>query len=424
MKTLCSSFLLLLLITLTGLLNGCGHPKAAQAAAPADSDILYYTCVMHPQVHESKPGKCPICGMELIPVRKEAAPGKAMEMKPGAKMETGEATVHLDAPSQAVASIRTEVAGPATLWKSISVFGDIEPVENGLVTYTWYYGGRVQKVLIDFNTAEVRKGQGVLEVFSEEALTDQEAYLSMLRERWLSTFYERDLMNSRIAAVVDRLKNIGFDSSSLKALADKHETRSTFTLDSPVSGTLLTPPPTIGTRFDRQTVLFRVGKIDKVWLSATVYEKDIPALSIGQEAEVQSPSVPGKNYMGKLVYIGRQLDPTTRAVQARFEVENPGHALLPSASATAFIKKKIEGAITLPSSAVIDTGKRKIAWIKTDDGHYQQHDLDLGEEAETEQGEKRVVVLEGLKAGDEVVTDGAFLIDAEAQLSGSDGHQH
>lgn len=414
MKTLCSLFLLIVLVTFAGLLNSCSHSGNAPAAKPGEETI--WTCAMHPQIRSNKPGQCPICGMDLIPLRKDTAPAKSADAT--------QASVHLDAAKQAVASIRTEAAQPATLWNRLSVFGEIEPIQNGLVAYTWYYGGRVEKVSIDFNATEIHKGQDILEVFSEDALADQEAYLGMVRERWLSTFYERDVMNARVASVVARLKNLGFDDAGLKDLAENHKTRSTFTLTSPVSGTLLTPPPNIGTRFDRQMVLFRVGKIDKVWLSATVYERDLPALTVGQEAEVQSQAAPGKTYLGKLVYISRQLDSATRAVQARFEIDNPRHELLPSSSATAYIKRKIEGAVTIPSTAVIDTGKRKIVWIKTDEGHFQQRDLSLGEEAETEQGEKRIVVLDGLKAGDQVVTQGTFLIDAEAQLKGSDDHQH
>lgn len=414
------NFILLMIAGLA--LAGCGKKEHS---GQEESGTIW-TCSMHPQVREKKPGDCPICGMKLVPMKATATPEKSTS-KVESTSPAAAGLIHLGEEKSTVGGIRTEKVKTEKLWSRTSVFGEVQAVQDGLVNYTWFYGGRVEKVLIDFNTTEVRKGQPILEIFSEEALADQEAYLQVLRERWLSTFYERDVMSSRVGTAAERLKNIGFSDEDLKNLTKKKSTRARFTLTAPSSGTLLKTPPVAGERFSRETVLFRIGKLDQVWLLATVYEKDLSVLKSGQKVEVTTQSVPGKTFTGKLVYIGRELDPATRAVQARFVIENPKGELFPGASASAIIQEPTAQGVSIQKSAVIDTGKRKLVYVKNDDlpGAFEAREVTLGPEGNNEDGDARVLVLQGLHEDEEVATAGAFLIDAEAQLQGTTpSHSH
>ncbi|MFH1066561.1 MAG: efflux RND transporter periplasmic adaptor subunit [bacterium] len=411
-----------------------------------------YTCSMHPQVRQDKPGNCPICGMKLVPVNEaepqpeSTKPAPTNETAPqpdGMKpMPTSETAPHQDhqnaAPSKpqasvrlgnarnTVASIRTEAATERRFYKKAELFGEIAPIKDRQVNYTWFYNGRVQKVLADFNTTELKRDQPVLQVYSEEALAEQEAYLTALRERWLSTFYERDTLTARIATIQAKLARIGLTDADMKALVKTRRVQSEFILRTPISGSLISQPPRAGERFTSETTLFSVAPLEKVWFIADVYEKDLPMLQLGQEIKISSPARPDHEFQGKLVFIDRAADAQKRTLKARFEVNNPQRLLLPMLSATGQLKVDAGEAVTIPASAVIDTGKRKVVYVQTGEANYDQREVIIGNEGATDEaGEPQVAVASGLKSGEKVAVNGAFLIDAEASLQGGNSaHQH
>ncbi len=186
---------------------------------------VYYTCSMHPQIHEKKPGKCPLCGMALVPVESaashvSAAPkskeyictmcpevksdkqgdcpvcGMKLVLKEEGKEEhgheshakTGAATVQLMPAQNNVASIAVEKAIREPIRRNIRFFGEIAYIQDSHKDFTWFYGGRVERVLVDYNTSEVKVGTPLIELYSEEAIADQERYLQALRAPGVWTF--------------------------------------------------------------------------------------------------------------------------------------------------------------------------------------------------------------------------------------------
>ena len=154
---------------------------------------------------------------------------------------------------------------------------------------------------------------------------------------------------------------------------------------------------------------------------ADVYEQDLGLLKMGQQITIKCPAHPDEIFKGRLVYIDRQVDPQKRTIKARFLVPNPKRMLLPQLSATGILQTGTPvSVLAIPASAVIDTGKRQLVYVECSPHTYELRPLAIGQEGEipNEGSTRWVPVLKGLQAGEKVVSAGAFLIDAEAQMQG------
>lgn len=439
MKLLKAFLPLLLLVGLFAFVAACSAKKHDPNHADPKDQI--YTCSMHPQVRHKGPGNCPICGMTLTPLLTTtpsasdstsalAAPEPKSD-EPAPAADSSHVTV--DAARSSVSSIKLEPAAPRELTRTIQIFGEIQYISDRHVDFTWYYGGRIEKVLFDYNTTELEKGQPLFEVYSESFIADQEAYLTALRERYLSTFYERDVLSAKIEAAADRLRQVGFDDEALKELVTKKKIHRTFILRAPITGSIVGDIMHTGERFNPEAVILHITDLRNVWFSAEIFEQDLSALKLGQSVQITSKARAGQAFTGKLVFIDRRIIPEKRTVRARFLVANPQHELLPQLSATGTLEIKLgDTPVTIPSSAVIDTGRRKIVYVQTGPERYQPRDITTGGEGTAGTGDQLfTAITSGVKAGENVVTGGAFLIDAEAQLQGgagssgdNAGHQH
>jgi len=236
--------------------------------------------------------------------------------------------------------------------------------------------------------------------------------------------YEHKNMNARLNAMKDRLSRIGMTAGDFQALELRGKIRDTFTINAPEKGILLGPLPHVGERFTMDTVLFRLVPLDEVWFVADVFEGDISLLKLGQEISIRCRTYPDQLFKGKLVFIGKEVDPQKRTVKARFLVPNPDGTLLPqlSASGTLGIADQ-KPQLAVPASAVINTGSRQLVYVETSPGTFALRAVKVGLEGEVgEDGSSRwVPIIEGLNAGEKVVSSGSFLIDAEAQLRGLPG---
>jgi len=401
------------------------------------SEKTIWTCSMHPQIRQNHPGDCPICRMALVPLRSPMpSPSVTNPLSPSKVEEPPLSTilvqtkevmqtiVHLDAAQSSVSSIRTAPVEERKVQRKVDLFGEIAYISDAHTDFTWYYGGRVQKFMIDYNTTEVSAGTPILEVYSNEAIADQRSYLETLRQRWLATFYERRNYDSQLAAIGERLSRIGITPEDLKALEKDGKIHSTFIIRAPRSGSILGALPHAGERFTPDKVLFHLAPLDQVWFVADVYEQDLSLLKLGQEISIHCRAHPEDVFKGKLVFIDREVDSQKRTVKARFVVPNPKRLLLPQLSATGTLELGVmKSLLAVPSSAVIDTGRRQLVYVETALNTYELRAVKIGAEGELSNDEasgsfKWVPVTEGLTAGEKVVTAGAFLIDAEAQMQG------
>ena len=451
----------LCVVSLFALVVGCSRVPGGKVETQqvSSQEKKIWTCSMHPQIRQDHPGNCPICGMALVPLSSMNLPEStpSSESTPylssvaGMKPEQSEAMViHLGASQSSAGNIRTSPVEAKVIRHKVELYGEISYVTDKQIDFTWYYGGRIEKTLVDYNATEIKEGTPLLEVYSDEAVADQRECLKMLMElRWhtkdeqkifdaqygtnvervslVGMSYEHKNMNARLNAMKDRLSRIGMTAEDFQALELRGKIRDTFTIIAPETGTLLGALPHVGERFTMDTVLFRLVPLNEVWFVADVYEQDLGLLKLGQEISIRSKSSSEKTFQGKLVFIGKEVDPRKRTVKARFLVPNPDGTLLPQLSATGSLgvgDQKPQ--LAVPASAVIDTGMRQLVYVETSPSTYALRRVKVGAqgevgevgEVEGESSTRWVPVLEGLSAGEKVVTAGAFLIDAEAELQG------
>jgi Cu(I)/Ag(I) efflux system membrane fusion protein len=418
---------------------GCNRqPQQGEDAGQKSSNAKQiWTCSMHTQIREDHPGNCPLCGMALVPLHSHeemltsnsiAAPSqtpavsamtniqKAPEMSASA-----EAVIHLDDARSSVASIQTTPVEKRFVQRKIELFGEIAYINDRHLDYTWYFSGRVQKVLIDYNTTEVSAGEAIMKVYSEEAIAEQRAYLETLRQRWLATFYERRNFDAQLGSIRERLSQIGITDADFKNLEKTGTVQSEFIIRAPKAGSILGGLPHAGERFTADKVLFHLAPLEDVWFVADVYEQDLALLKLGQQISIKCPAHPDEAFHGKLVYIDREVDPQKRTIKARFLVPNPNRMLLPQLSATGLLEMgATKSLLAVPASAVIDTGKRQLVYVEKSPHTYELRPVKIGPEGEIpNEGTTRwVSVTKGLDEGEKVVSAGAFLIDAEAQMQG------
>jgi Cu(I)/Ag(I) efflux system membrane fusion protein len=236
--------------------------------------------------------------------------------------------------------------------------------------------------------------------------------------------YERKNGDAQLHAIEERLVRAGMTPDDFQNLERTGKVRATFLINAPQSGTLLGALPHVGSRFDTDKVLFSLVPLNEVWFVADVFEQDISLLKLGQEIALRCRTYPDQLFNGKLVFIGREVDPLKRTVKARFLISNPEGLLLPQLSAAGSLEIGAnEPQLAVLASALIDTGSRQIVYVETSPGAYALRTVKVGAAGELQaDGSTRwVPVLEGLAAGEKVVTSGAFLIDAEAQLRGLGG---
>ena len=453
------------MVLICGVMRLMGEPSLSPASSLMHGDVKespvaekpLWTCSMHPQIHQDHLGECPICGMALVPLSAQqpqekmhsitsASTPASMALMPELSMET---VIHLNPLQISAGNIRISAVEELMIHPKVELFGEISPVEDKQVDFTWYYGGRIQKTLVDYNTTELSEKTPLLEVYSDEAIADQRMYLDMLMHHWrlatneqakmeeqygelankvrpIGMSLEHKVNDGNLHAIEERLSRAGMTPGDFQKLEKTGNVRSTFVIQAPQSGTLLGSLPHVGSRFDTDSVLFSLVPLKEVWFVADVFEQDLSLLQLGQQISISSKSYPGQLFHGKLVFIGKEIDPRKRTVKARFLVSNPNGLLLPQLSATGFLEVDAgKSQLAVPASAVIDTGRRQLVYVESSPGTYALRTVKLGRVGDESNHAIKdgnstpwVQILEGLKAGEKVVTSGAFLIDAEAQLQG------
>jgi Cu(I)/Ag(I) efflux system membrane fusion protein len=377
---------------------------------------------MHPFIIKDKPGTCPICGMELI--KKIADAQNAAIQTPEQKQQADMlGHVSLSPTQRVMANVATVAAKSGTLNKEINAVGIVQYDQSRQAKVTAWIAGRIDHLNVSTVGALVAKDKPVAEVYSPDLVATQQEYLLAVKSR-------EQLKNSTIpsisqngeglvASARQRLMLFGVKESQIAELEKSGKPNIRLPIYTPISGIVIEKMVQQGQYVNVGEVLFNVADLSRVWVEIDVFENEVPYIRVGQSVEIRSAMEHGAAFTGRINFIYPFHDPKSHTVKARVEMPNPTFKLKPDMFVNAIIRVPLVKGIILPTTAVIDTGKRQVVWVETSTGMFEPRDVQVGERIED-----KVQILSGIKTGDKVAVSGGYLIDSESQLKGGGGTDH
>lgn len=374
------------------------------------------------------------------------------ERPTGEKASSG--TIELSDHALAMASVETAVVEKKALSHVVKAVGKISYDETALATITSRVDGYAERLFVNFTGVEVKKGDHLVEVYSPDLVVAQQELLvaaAASRPELLTT--------TKL-----KLHRLGLTDSQISELLEKRKVTERITLLSPIEGTVIVRNVTQNAAFKSGEILYQIANLDTVWAYLDIYESQLPWLKYGQHVTMTTEAIPGRTVDGKVTFISPVVDEETRTIKVPVHIENKDHLLKPGMFVSANIhvsldtqgspgptgaegsytcpmhpqiiqdsggscplcgmdlkmvtgakgKKTAQKIIAVPASAVLDSGIRKLVYVEKKKGTFESRDVTLGPKA----GDL-FPVLSGLSEGDRVAVRGNFLLDSQAQISGS-----
>jgi len=417
-----------------------GHQTTGQT-----EEATTWTCSMHPQIQQPKPGKCPICGMDLIP----------LEQKTETSARPRELTLSHQAKQLAkITTVSVERKFPET---KIRMVGKVHADETRVKTVAAWFPARIDRLYIDYTGVRVKKGDHLAHVYSPDLLTAQTELLTALK-------FKSD--EETIAAARDKLRLWGLSEEKIKEIEQSEKAVDRMDINTPTGGIVIHKHINQGDYVKTGASLFKIADLSKVWIQLNAYESDLSWLRYGQPVTFEAEAVPGKKLQGIISFISPVLDSKTRTIKVRVTAENPKDLLKPGmfvraevlstlAGGGRVISPELEGKwicpmhpeivkkdvgecdicgmalekienlgytalretkppLVVPTSAVLKTGKRSLVYVEVPDREeptYEGREIIVGARA----GDVYIVE-EGLMEGEKVVSEGNFKIDSALQI--------
>jgi Cu(I)/Ag(I) efflux system membrane fusion protein len=378
--------------------DGTAVTSSPAPGASVLAGVDHYTCSMHPSVKQSGPGKCPICGMTLIPVMKE-------------QREQGIVTID-DARRQLI-GVRTGAVVEGPLRRSFRAVGQVAYDESKLADVTLKVQGFITRLFVSQTGQRVATGQPLFSFYSPELYNAQQDFL--LANRSAPGTAPATASTPRMdlgRAARQRLHLLGLSDGQIANLEKSGAPMENVTIFSPASGFVIEKNVVEGAAVDPGMRLYRIAALNKVWVEADVYEGDLGHVKVGQSATVTLDYFPGRSYGAKVAYVYPYLDPKNRTGRVRVELANKDLDLRPGMYASVELAADAQPKLQVPSSAVVYTGPRRLVFVDLGQGRFRPQEIRVGLQADG-----MYEVLEGLRAGEVVATSGVFLIAAEARIS-------
>ncbi len=401
------------------LLSTCSKPGPAVSAK---NDIDYYTCTMHPWVHSKKPGDCPVCGMDLVPVSKskpqgnqasqmDNAPGIAgTSSKPSAPPESRDFDVPIERQQQF--GVTYAQAKRQQLVRTVRTVGLVTADKGRQWMYVPRTDGYVEKLYITSPGQVVEKGQDLLQVYSPDLATSEQELIKLLENRDHSAAVAARDIDQLIQSARRRLRQWNLTDQQVEELEKNRIASEYLTLVSPFRGVVEEVPADQGARFSMGQKLMSVADLSLVWVWAEFYQNEIPMIKVGQAVSITFGS--DNLFTGVVAVVNPFVSQTQRTTKIRIDLPNPNLQLRPGMYVNADLSVDLGEGLTVPINAVVPTGSRNIVFLDKGQGKLQPRLLQLGSQI----GDAYQVI-SGLKEGDRVVASANFLIDAESQVQGA-----
>ncbi len=432
--------------------GGYVYKAVKGGAAPTDKGsrkVLYWVDPMHPAYKSDKPGIAPDCGMKLEPVYADggaaAAPAGASRkvlyyrdpkdpnykaQQPGLNPETGNnlepvyaddistmevGTVQITPEKQQLIGVKYEQVQLGGGSRTIRAVGKVAIDETRIGHVHTKVEGWIDKVFVAFTGDLVQKGQPLLTIYSPDMLASQRELLlaakakTIMRDSALPSGFDQS--ESLLQATRRRLELWDLSEAQIDQVIRTGEPIKNITVYSPMTGYITDRKAFPQVKVMPDTDLYTIVDLSHVWIMADVFEYEAPNIRLGQTARVSIQALPGKVFTARIDFLQPQVDPMTRTLKVRLNLDNPGVMLKPDMYADVEFVVNIPAKLTVPVDAVLNAGERKTVFIDRGNGYLEPRQVKTGER----EGH-RIQILSGLSGSERVVTSGNFLIDSESQM--------
>ena len=419
-------------------LNGPEHSHAAEQ----------YTCGMHPMIIVDEPGSCPICHMDLTPMKAETGgattepsgerkikywqapmdptyvrdqPGKSpmgMDLIPVYEDQaTGGSMITIDPTTIQNMGVRTTAVMRADLSRSIRTVGLVSYEESKQYVVNTKITGWVEKLYISETGQQVKKGQKLLEIYSPELVTAQQELL-LARDNYTSlkesSFPQiAESAGRLLASSRKRLQLWDVSNKQISQLEKTGQVNKTVTLYSQYDGIVTTKMVNEGMYVKPGMPLLNLADLSKVWVLADIYEYQLPWVKVGQQVRVELPYSKGREITARLDYLYPFVEPKTRTVKARILLNNTDLELRPDMYVTVYLSgEQLNNVLTIPQEAVLHSGEKQTVFIAQPGGRFEPRLVKTGQQGEN----GHIEVTQGLFEGEQVVISSQFMLDSESKL--------
>ena len=449
-----------LLIVLLGVGQRIGWIRSGSLnmAVPSNSSANeIFTCPMHPQIRQPYLGRCPICGMALVPATSSGA-------------DLDQLAVRIEPAQRRLAHIMTAEVTEHPVSTTIRTIGAIQIDESRQSTIASYIDGRVERLFADYTGVEVEKGDHLAVVYSPQLYSAQVEYVESKRTLEKSSgaglASVREAQTKLVANSRQRLVELGMTEEQLTELETSNDPKSRLTVFSPIGGTVIEKLAEEGKYITAGEPIYRIANLSTVWLMLELYPEDASRIRFGQVVQAELTSMPGQTLIGRVAFIDPRVDPSNRTVGVRVEFKNDKGELRPGDYAQASIEVPIgpqgevydeqlagkwispmhpqvirdepgdcpicgmklvpttrygyvdqpvaqPSSVVVPRSAVLMAGEHSVVYVETEPGRFELRSVTLGPILKNE-----AIILQGLKPDEMVATSGNFLIDSQMQLAG------
>jgi RND family efflux transporter MFP subunit len=395
--------------------------STAGTAQKSERKVLYWVDPMHPAYKSDKPGIAPDCGMKLEPVYADGggvAATTGANLKPVSAndlstMEVG--TVRITPEKQQLIGVKYEQVGVGGGSRTIRAVGKVAIDETRIGHVHTKVEGWIDQVFVDFTGKLVRKGQPLLTIYSPDMLASERELLlaakakTIMRNSALPSGFDQS--ESLLQATRRRLELWDLSEAQIDQVLSTGEPIKNITVYSPMAGYITDRKAFPQVKVMPDTDLYTIVDLSRVWIVADVFEYEAPNIRVGELARVSLQALPGKSFNARIDYLQPEVDPMTRTLKVRLNMDNPGLMLKPDMYADVEFHVNIPSKLTVPADAVLNAGERQTVFVDRGNGYLEPRQVKTGER----EGD-RVQILSGLSVGDRIVTSGNFLIDSESQM--------